>query len=161
MYNKTKVKRINVYLTYEERKKLTDLKNKYHVSFSTIADKIAEIYWIGTTTTFREKYLYQEKGIKTSIKPKFSNFENNVIDQSSTLSIYYTNVIKTFLNKDFSKWTGKDIKEQQKRESQVHNLLKNTWDENWDGNDFCKKFPRFIKANPKYTKKLLGIEGDE
>lgn len=164
MNKELRVNRVNIYINHEDKKKLVDLKNKYHLSFSTIIDIIGQHY----NTIPKEKInlvdkpIYNKDGsFKTSVKPKYYGIEMRKKAWTMNLSTFLTNTTKLFLRnglRDFSSLTNQEIS---KLHAQIHNSMRDTWDENWDGNDFCKKLPRFIKQNPKYTKKLLGLESDD
>lgn len=141
------MKRVNIYLTAKDKKELETLKWKYHVSYSTIANICVDV--LVKHIKQYDKYLYVDKGYKTSIKPRLE-FEN----QNS--SILYTNAVKMFINKEIAKWTNDDLNK--KLTSKIHNELANTWEENWNGNYFNRLMPKLMKKNKEYYKKVLGVE---
>lgn len=140
------MKIVNIYITTTDRKRLEELKWKYHVSYSTIANtcvmKLAKC--IGNQCG----YLYEEKGYKTSIKCKLEwELEN--------ISQLYTNCLKIFLKDEINKYVKED---NGKIKSSILNELNNTWEENWNGNYFNRLMPRLVKKNKSYYKKLLEVE---
>lgn len=162
--NNRKVKRLNIYLTYTDKKKLTELKNKYHLSYSTIASIIAkEMYNNGITPveTLCDHYFYEDdKSSKTCIKPKFSNEleRQSYIQQIGKMTMYYTNVIKLFIRNELNKHTPWEQKQIDRITSRIYNEMQNTFDPNWDGNEFNRRMPKIIKANKEYYKKLLELD---
>lgn len=140
--------RINIYLTLLEKKQLSELKYKYHLSFSTICNVIARNTAITTKNLYDKEYIYTEKGSKTCIKPKLEPY----LDEITNKSKYYSNTVKKYLRKDY-----KDIDERLKTKllNKIHNELINSYDPNWDGNEWNRKLPRYLKEHKEYYKKVL------
>lgn len=141
------MKVVNIYLTKQDKKKLDDLKWKYHVSYSTIANicVLCLAKYIGN----REDYIYDEKGYKTSIKAKYE-YEGLHVSQ------LYTNALKMYLNKEIKKYTNEQIN--QIVSSKIANMLNETWEENWNGNYFNRLMPKLLRKNKDYYKKVLGVD---
>lgn len=143
--------RINIYLTPLEQKELSRLKYQYHLSFSTICNIIVK----HTTCTAKiievQEYRYKEIGNKTSIKPKY---EQNAywLDSSYNKSKLYSNCVKRYLRHDY-----KDLDEKTKTKllNKILNELKETYDAHWDGNEWNRKLPRYLKEHKEYYKKVL------
>lgn len=147
---------INIYLDPKEKKQLTELKDKYHLSFSTMANIIANIYYEILSNSLEETYLYntdtteridKKLGLmakKTSIKPRDAN---KYRDKTKL----YTNAILMFLKKD-KKYLGDHF---EKCNNKIYAEFQNTYDPNWNGNQLSRFIPRFIKQNPDYIQKLI------
>ena len=145
-----KTRRINVNLTALDHKKLHEIKEKYHLSYSTIANIL--INWYAFIVP-KDEYIYKDndKERKTSIKPR----------TPSTQKVY-TNVIKLFtrngLRDYILKQEGKPEDKQKiydKIMDGIYKQFKETYDENWNGNQQTRSFAKFIKKNPEYVKRLL------
>ena len=141
------MKVVNIYLTKQDKKKLDELKWRYHVSYSTIANICAMclVKYIGK----KDEYLYTDKGYKTSIKPRIE-FEG------INTSKLYTNALKMYLNKEIKKYTSEEINKIVT--SKIANELQDTWEENWNGNYFNRLMPKLIRKNKQYYKKILEVE---
>ena len=152
-----KTHRINIYLNGKEKKKINDLKNKYHLSYSTIANIITGVFYSckELQADLKDHYIYEDKtSTKTSIKPS----RNKQIQYNyEKPAMIYTNALKIFLNEDLKKYIANE-----KRRNQINNMIysqfQNTYDDNWDGNRFCRQMPRFIRNNKEYIKKILENE---
>lgn len=140
------MKRINIYITAKEKKELEQLKWKYHVSYSTIANICVDV--LVKHIRKYDQYLYTEKGYKTSLKPRLE-FEG------INSSVLFTNALKIFVNNEIAKYT-EDKKGVLK--SKIINELDNTWEENWNGNYFNRLMPKLLKKNKDYYKKVLGVD---
>lgn len=169
MNKNTKIHRLNIYLTNQDRKILNEIKEKYHISYSTIAKVLFSVLWKGTVrqednNTFIvwcDHYLYKDdKSTKTSIKPRLENIDQclksflNGTNGGATLT--FTNMIKAFTRKELGKWTGWDEKEVNKRTSQIYNQFQQEYDPNWNGNEFIHRTVKIFKNNPSYWRKILG-----
>lgn len=153
MPNRKKTKRVNINLTYEDKKELEKLRIEKKLSYSTIANIITKwlIGWIHP-----EGYIYKDLNEKkTSIKPRNSYKSQDI-----------TNCLKLFLRKDLKKYILENLEGNEKTKLKLYNSLNNkiydemkdTYDPNWDGNEWHRKVPKILKQNPDYYKKLLGIE---
>lgn len=158
--NKTRI--LNVYLTNADRKELTKIKEKYHLSYSTIASIIVGELVRGSWDKLWDHYIYkEEKSTKTSIKPRnYNNPDSNVIcefkdGRKIKTTLIYTNAIKTFTHNEIAKNLGIDEKEAEKRRSRIFNAFSNTYDPNWNGNQLSRFIPKFIRQNKAYVKKVL------
>lgn len=159
-FNKSKIKRLNIYLTPQDRKKLNEIKFKYHLSYSTIANIILIPMLVVMGKEYTNKYIYQkdEGSQKTSIKPRQDNYS----------TIVYTNALKLFCRNEYRKFLQDHNerklteKEQEKLyqdiNNQIYKLFQDTYDPNWDGNELQRRMPKLIKANRQYYKKLLEDE---
>ncbi len=150
--------RLNIYLTYEDKKKLNEIKFKYQLSYSTIARLLGECidsYANNTPKLLNERYLFTEdKGqTKTSIKPrKRIGYENFV----KTPTIYYTNAIKLYTREKLREYmTDKNYSKFQK---ELEKAFKEEKDPNWNGNEWQRRIPRLIRQNKEYYKKILESE---
>lgn len=124
-----------------------DLKNKYHISFSTIANIVCEkTCMLINDRELQEQYTEGKEGIKTSIKPKYDKYIKN--------SFIYTNVLKIFLNDKYEKYIN-DKTKINKMKNFIYNEMQNTYEENWDGNRLNRLMPKLIKHNKTYYRKLL------
>lgn len=171
---KKKVSIINVYLTYQDKKILNEIREKYHISYSCIAkvllrcmmtnhdEKIGVLIWT-------DHYFYKDNNqYKTSIKPRLWEGEKEawncwlkeIQNNNSNITMLLTNMLKTFTRNEIGKYTGWEEKTVQKIRSRIYNQFQQEYDPNWNGNAFARQFSRFAKRNPAYTKKVLGIEDD-
>lgn len=145
--------RINIYLTNDEKKQLSKLKNTYYLSFSTIANILATYMKpILDKHELINKY-EEDRRIerklgniqivkKTSIKPKNKTWTSQELTYS----------IRIYLNGAYKKWekeTARDIT------NKIHAEFQNTHDPNWNGNEWQRRMPRLLKQNKEYYKKLL------
>ena len=142
--------RINIYLEKLEKKKLCDLKEKYHLSFSTIGRIITETYYLMIPNELEESYIYGRTGYKTSIRPKKMGIDVKKV------SVVYTNAIKMFLKGDIKKYISKEKYE--KSNNMIYTRFQNEYDEDWNGNKLHRLFPKYIKQNPEYYRKLIENE---
>ena len=155
-----KTLRLNIYLTNEDKKQLSILKYKYHLSYSTIARLIAEtLFSPQMKASLNETYIYTEdKGqTRTSIKPR----KWTTLDQDKWITaptIFYTNVLKLYLRNDLLNKRIVDKEEYPKFNKQLYKKFETEKDENWNGNEWQRKLPKFIKQNKEYYRKLLNEE---
>lgn len=169
-----KIHRLNIYLSYQDRKILNEIRDKYHISYSTIAKVIFRHLVINKNGKYGFKiwadhyYFEDDNSTKTSIKPRlYGETEKEFWDtltasdgwKSGGTCMMFTNVIKAFTRKDIARITGWTEKEIQKITSQIYNQFQQEYDPNWNGNAFAHQFTKFVKQNPEYTKKILG-QGD-
>lgn len=155
--SKLKTHRLNIYLNGKERKKLNDLKNKYHLSYSTMANIITGVFYscIELQSHLKDHYLYEDKtSTKTSIKP---SKEKQITYDFEKPTMVFTNALKIFLNDDLKKYI-EDERKRNKLLNMIYSQFQNTYDENWDGNTFCRQMPKFIRNNKDYIKKILESE---
>ena len=142
--------RINIYLEKNERCKLDKIKNRYHLSYSTISRIIVEWYYKLIPEQLEECYIYGKKGYKTSIKPRHTGMQIN------KPSFVYTNALKIFLNKDMKKYVSQDMYD--KVQNHIYQSFENEWDADWNGSYMNRMIPKFIKNNKEYVKKILENE---
>lgn len=128
-----KKSKINIFLTQEEHKKLIDIKNKYHISISTIVSIICQEYSILQLVIDKAsqgRILKQEKGNrKTSIKP-VKMFEDKK-------AVFYENLIHIFCNEDVKNMYPQKIYE--KNKNNIYNRFEITQDPMYDYNEFIRK----------------------
>lgn len=145
-----KVNIINIYLTNADRKRLNELKYKYHLSYSTMANIITDKICSQIKQKEFKNYLYDDKTkYRTSIKPR------NAFKYENRTQIY-TNCIKLFTRGDLRKYM--DEKDAVNLEISILNEMNDTYDENWDGNRLNRMMPKIVKKNRDYYKKILEIE---
>lgn len=158
--NKTKVNRINVYLNSQDRKVLNEIKDKYHISYSTIANIIITTYinnYADIVKKIKKNYLYEEdNSSKTSIKPRISKYWGK--DESLPITKVFTNGIKIFTRNGFKEVLKIEDKEISKIKSKIYNEFQNTYDPNWDGNSFTRRAIKVFKNNKDYIKRISGQE---
>lgn len=148
------MKPLNIYLSRKDKKELNELRMKYHISFSTIADILGyHFLTLFTNEEIEESYIHNGKEeIKTSIKPR-KRYEIN------KPSVFYTNVLLMYLRKETKYYLEKCNRYDEKKYAKVMNKIttdmKNTYEENWNGNLITRSFVRFIKKNPDYVKRKL------
>lgn len=150
--------RLNIYLTYEDKQILNQIKYKYQLSYSTIARLIAEnLINVAGTVQLDGIYMYpNDKGqTKTSIKPrKFIGFEAIVKHPT----IFYTNVIKVYTRSDVEKRLFLKETKYKKFLKELEKSFKEEKDPNWNGNEWQRRLPKLIKQNREYYKKILESE---
>lgn len=148
---KLKTYRLTIYLDKKDKKQLNELKEKYHLSYSTIARIITSWMYTAMGESLEQEYIYGKDGMyKTSIRPS-SNKGN--IAPAKKPSLAYTNSIKIFLKKDIKKYLNE--KKTEKLLNGIYRDLQNEYDENWNGNSYTRSFVRFVKQNKNYVKKLM------
>lgn len=101
-----KTKTINIYITEEHKHILNmEYKNKYHVSLSTLAEKLFLAIYLTKTTTIEQlnfllkDYIYKTKN-KTSIKPRQTNL---VRFKENKETIFYSNVLTLLAKNELDK----------------------------------------------------------
>lgn len=154
MAKNKKTIRLNIYLTVKDRKKMMEIKEKYHLSWSTIGNILTENIFMAMAKKnidIRNHYLYENDAniSKTSIKPR---------NEYGYSSMTYTNAIKVFCRDDLKNYMTDE--ETNKLKSKIYNEFQNTYDENWNGNQLSRFIPKFFKQNKSYSKKLLGLEDE-
>lgn len=147
------MKPLNIYLSKKDKKELNDMRNKYHLSYSTIADILGFHYqFLFERKELEETYIYGREELKTSIKPKYRY-------EVERKTVFYTNVLTMYLRKDTKKQLEKigkwDEKKFTKLMNKISKELQDTYEENWNGNLITRSFVRFIKKNPDYVKRKL------
>lgn len=152
-----KTLRLNIYLTSDDKKKLSILKYQYHLSFSTLARIIAEnIISLKNKASLNETYIYQnDKGqTRTSIKPrKWQNLHQE--NWITAPTIFYTNVLKLYLRNDLVNKKIVEDEDLPKINKHLYKCFEKEKDDNWNGNEWQRRLPKMIKQNKEYYKKLL------
>lgn len=143
-------KRITIYIKPENKRRLDEIKYKYHLSYSTIINILAKEYFKYLGQGIMEHYYDDKKGLKTSIKPNTEKFF------TKNQSILYTNAVTLFCTKMLDNMLDKSKK--QKLNTEIYNEFQNTYEENWDGNRFQRIMPRMLKQNRDYYKRILENE---
>lgn len=149
--SRTKTKRINIYLTKEERKSLTQTKYYYHLSISTIANIIVDN--LDEFKKYEQVFIYNDakRDSQTSIKPRIPG--SNILIKNPLY--LYTNVLKLWVNKDYVKKGFMTEKQFHKFYKAVIHEFETRKEDNWDGNEWNRKLPRHLKRNKEYYKKIL------
>lgn len=142
--------RINIYLEAVEKKQLIKIKEKYHLSISTIADIIANVYMLIIPVELEEHYMYGRTGRKTSIKPREMGI------RIRKKSVVYTNVLKLFLKGEIKKFV--DQKTYEKTQNMIYKKFEETYDEDWNGSLLHRLLPKYIRQSPDYYKRILEDE---
>lgn len=152
-----KAKRLNVYLTPIDYKELNQIKEKYKLSFSTIGNILGEeLHLINIPT---DKRLFKDENEKkTSLKPR--NKSLKAIELENAIKLFTRKKLKHYILDNLKGTEEEKLKIYSKIQDQIYKLFNETYDENYDGNKWNRIIPKFIKHNPKYTKRLLGIEDD-
>ena len=166
---------INIYLNKQERKMMDDIKYKYQLSLTTIADIIT--FW--TYHTFlvidqpilakehkqeelleyklANEYFYEHK-YKTSIKkPKRikSGLFKGAKNQNKAYSKFVDNSLKIYLYKDINKYSNDKNMIQKEYWNKINAELQNTRDEYWNMNNTIRNIRRALKENKDYWQKAL------
>ena len=108
--------------------------------------------------TMTEKYIYNEKGYRTSVKPKyykdFIKSYEPVIKIKGWQSKLFTNLIKIWLKNNEYRWIDeKDIIN--KFRNMINSDLQKTYDQYWNYNEQIRNTRRMIKENKDYWKRAL------
>ena len=154
------IKRINIYLTNDEKALVKEKMHHYHVSLSTMTQKCAFIFlkMINQKQINEEaankilnEYINKNKSCyKTCCKPKDQELIKGFV---KNLSIYYTNILKIYLNKQvknyFTEEATKEIYEY------INNELRECKETFYDYNNYCRNSARYFKSNPEYIKRKL------
>ena len=153
--NNEKVNTICIYLTKEDKNRLTNIKYKYKLSYSTIADSIAEcLIAHSDVKQYEETHIYDnepKRENQTSIKPRFHG--NQVLITKPL--IFYTNILKLFLRHELVKRGYLTQKTFEKVQKEIYHEFETRKEPNWDGNEWNRKLPKFLKKNKTYYKKIL------
>lgn len=143
-----KSRTINIYLNRKDQKELMEIKNKYHLSFSTII----EIISMPITAICNKYKIWEDENIedrhgcyKTAVKPKMRL--TNMTDRK------YSIITKVFTRKIYQKVATKE--EVQWANNFIYKEFKERYDENWNGNYINRIVPRIIKKNPDYYRKII------
>lgn len=146
-----KVNRINIYLNNKERQILNQMKYKYHLSYSTIANILGEILIEPLKLEEIKTYIYEDKTkYKTSIKPKDAyKYENR--------TQIYTNLLKIYCRNELNKYLPQSKID--KYQTSIYIRMNETQDDNWNGNQFNRQMVKWLKHNKEYATKI--IEGEK
>lgn len=144
-------KRVNIYLTKEERKQLVSTKYAFHISISTIANILVDN--LDEFKKYEQVLIYEnsKREYQTSIKPRIPG--QKILIQNPLY--LYTNILKLWINKDFVKKGFMTEKQFKKYFKAVWNEFNTRKEDNWDGNEWNRKLPRHLKKNREYYKKIL------
>lgn len=143
----------NVYLESYERKQLEQIKQKYQVSLSTIAEK--------TAFYLMKYYAFENKDIKDIFTIKFSNStnrtsikpKNNLLLKAqiekygNSPNIIYTNALKFYLDRNLLKEKIKTEELRNKYFMEIDRELQKTTEPNWNYNAFKRNYYRVLKEN--------------
>ena len=139
---------VNIYLTREDKRKLNEIKYRYHLSYSTIANILVNHLCMPCKLDLIYKYIYEEtEKIKTHIEPR-----NNKDHQFGRY--VYTNAIKIYLKQDLKKYINDDRKIQSIN-GKIQREFETTIEDNWDGNRFNRNMVRWLKRNKDYAQEIL------
>lgn len=157
------MKRINIYLTKQEREQAKKVSNKYRVCLSTIADKCA--YWLlyllihysneETTNKILNEYLQKQGNYKTSIKQKDKELLGQTIKKPSK---YYSNALKIYLNHDIKKYIDNN-EAVNKYYQEIDRTLQTTIDQFWNYNENIRMIRRAVRENPSYFERAIKENG--
>lgn len=150
---KKKNTRVNINLTKEDHKVLTELKEKYRLSYSTICNILTNR--IGLLIN-RDNYIFHDgtKASKTSIKPR-NKVNAKLI--TNCVKLFTRKELKNYLLTNLKGSKDENLKVYEKLMNGIYDEFLNTYDPNWDGNKYQRLMPKLIKQNKEYYKKLLGV----
>lgn len=140
----------NIYLSARDYKALNDIKNKYHLSYSTITYIVLKNLngWFNNETEYRYK---EPNSRKTHIKIRNDDYISHDLK-----AMYVDNILKMFLRGELRQNMNEGI--YLSANNMIYNEFQNTYDENWDGNQFNRRMAKWIKHNREYAKKVLENE---
>lgn len=152
------MKRINIYLTKEEKNELEKIARKYKCSISTIADKVCTYTYYVLTHGQGNEILFNQylaKGIKTSIKPKcYDPKENPLANTIENKDMFTTNCLKIYVAKNIGQYL--ENKEYiQVYWNKINRDLMQVKEQFWNYNNFIRSTMRSFKENKDYYKRKL------
>ena len=141
-------KRVNVYVLTQDRNEIQEIRNKYHVSLSTLADEVANKYMFYEPIKAKmDNYLFKG-GQKLSIKPK-----NDVHIFKDNHSKIYSNCLYIFINRlDKELLMEADYKKVREAINKALQTKKETF---WQYNETIRNQRRSMKENKEYWKRTL------
>lgn len=156
-------KKLYVYISSEDKKKIDEVKNKYQLSLSAIVDILILITLQILKMDINEEML--NKFTKTHMYP-LTNKTSIQMPKNYKKNLNFDEVDKTrFANNCLNAWIKKDItKFIQHKDllngkhgywNQIQNTMQKTYDPRWDYNQNLRKQVRIVKKNKEYFKKIL------
>lgn len=135
------MKKINIYVTQEQKKLLNILKNTHRVSFSTITDKITFTYYVNPYTrqlmcidTKIKQPGQKYKKTSVNLKNEYDLTEKQI---NNALQIYFLKMDKDPNDKEFYG----------KIRNNINHALQDAYDPWYNYNEFCHMKERFEKEN--------------
>ena len=154
---------INIYLSSITEDKLTEIRKKYHVSLSTIAQILLDSFkpnFIFYQNEFFTSYLDVDHRNRTSIKPnnvdETSEYMQICKGEISTLSHIISNLLFLYAKKDFQylfntanqhnieKWS-REIEKEFLKKKEIY----------WNYNANLRQQMRVFRKNPQIFKKMM------
>lgn len=155
-----KMKKINIYLTDEQKKAIAKKCAWYKVSTSTIVDKcVWRIMSESSDAEFKNSlmldFFYKDEGrLKTSVKPKIFSEALMNCKKPNRLA---TNCILLWLKKDLKNHI-KDEKLCQRIYSLIDDDLNKAYDKFWNYNEQIRNMRRMLKEDKDYWKRAIEQE---
>lgn len=164
-----KTERINIYITADEKKQLIQVKNRYKISISTIAQIVYKWYGTCLEKTLESNYIEylteQDKNEKTSIKPrkKLDDLPCNYQERKRNWSMIYTNCLKIYIHKSFKQYFKQENNQASQQlveemNAKIHGSIAKQMQETRDAfytyNDTLRNNIRAIRENPKLFEKV-------
>lgn len=150
--------KINIYLNETQRYKAQQIKDKYHVSLSTIADKVAfQLHKYAAFESYETYYLLMTKHLekptnKTSIKPKQNPvIKANLEKLGVSPNIFYTNCLIIYLDKRIKEFI-KNPKYINEFYTNCDRELQKAKEPNWNYNDLKRNFARLQREQNEQNK---------
>lgn len=150
--------RINIYISHHEKDTLDRKCRYYHISLSTLAEKISCLLIdlsnsndIINVLKIKREYIDKANNYKTSIKPRENGLYTNFLNENCK-SIWYSNILKMYANKWTSDYIPYHTEEFYKRLEQI---LKETKESFYNYNQQIRSMRRALKQNPEYFEKAL------
>ena len=172
------MKKINIYLTENEKNEFHTIQNKYKISMSTIADKICFYFYKQTihnpmdvelcnklqneyiqfdkTGKIIEGYKKEERRSKTSIIPKCFNEKDGIMYyniKNPNKSIYITNVMYLYITKQLDKYITK--KGLQIFYNDINTEFSKTREQFWNYNNAVRNQTRAVRQNKDYYRRIV------
>lgn len=155
---------INIYLSQTTLDRLNDMRKKYHVSISTIAQILSDYIRPNINNypaEFLMTYIDKEHRLKTSIKPnnlkETEDFFKKIQFSKETASHIYSNVLYIYAKEDFNYlFQGATEKECKKWAKEIENELIKRKDIYYNYNNNIRNTLRIIRKNQEYFKKVIG-----
>lgn len=153
------MKTINIYIRKDKKEQIDKMKLRYQLSLTTIVDILVfETYKLlndpkdnTLINKFKGNYIYL-KTAKTSIKePKVYSMLNMTHREKC---IFATNVLECYMRKDFKQYI-KDQTKLNKYYCKCDRKMTDTYEENWNYNNFIRMQRRMLRANKDYFRKAL------
>lgn len=155
--------RINIYLSTNTENKLTDIRKKYHVSLSTIAQILLDCFkpnFIKYDSDFFITYKDTEHRNRTSIKPNNIDENSDIMQyckgELSAISHIISNLLYYYSNEDYEYLFQEQNKNKiEKWKKEIEKEFFKRKEIYWNYNKNLRQQIRIVRKNADYFKRIL------